>query len=439
MLLNPVQYVEATHWFVIGEAMQTGSMYSDIWDGLAPLSATLYQAFTWLFGRSILMLMIFGSLLTFFQAAIINTFSINAKIFENNTYLPALIYVLLTSTHPAFFTLSPSLMGLTFVLLGLGMLISHVEFRAKTDIHIILIGLYFGISTLFHLAFVIIIPISVVLLLLFSNTIIRRYLLLLFTSFTPLIVAFLYYWVISDHPAYFSYHFLLISNYDTNYTSIGWVKGAIVLGFSIFFFVLGFLTIGKQRRLTNYQNRIVQLFFVLAVLMMSFLLFYKPITPYSLVVFIPVASYFTVHFVALFKRPIYTFLLNIMLLVGPVAILWGINQNWFPQVNSTLVTSSLDEYKQVVNGKRVMILGSAKHLYKEAALAGPFYDWGLSKPFFKNLDYYDNLVFLQNQLAQTRPEVIIDLEHNWYTISQNLPEVAAKYRMKQPNVWVLKD
>lgn len=438
-LLNPVIYPEATHWFVIGEAMQTGSMYCDIWDGLAPLSASIYQAFTWLFGRSVLMLLIFGTVLSFFQAAIINTFSANAKLFENNTYLPALAYVIITSTHPAFFTLSPSLMGLTLVLLGLGKLLNHVEFRAKADIHFILIGLYFGIAALFHLAFIVIIPVSVVLLILFSSTVLRRYFLLLLTSITPLIIAFFYYWFISDHSAYYVVNFVLINNLEAYYTNIGWLNGIIILGFALVFFIMGLFTIGKQRRLTNYQYRIAQLFFVLAVLLMSTLLVYKPITHYSLVIFTPVASYFMVHLMALFRRPIYTIMLSLILLAGPIALLWSIAHTWFPKMATSPSITVIEPYKKIIKDKHIMVLGSGKDLYDEASLAGPFYDWGLSKPFFENLNYYDNLIFLQRQLTKTAPEIIIDLENNWKTISKSLPAIADDYRLAQPNVWVRKN
>lgn len=438
-LLNPVQYPEATHWFVIGEAMQSGSMYSDIWDGLAPYSACIYQAFTWLFGRSVIMLLILGTLITYFQAVIINTFSINAKLFENYTYLPALTYILFTSTHPAFFTLSPSLIGLTFILLGLGKLLSHVEFRAKADIHIILIGLYFGISIVFYMPYIVIIPISLILLVLFSNTLLRRYFLLVFSSFTPFFITFFYYWIKSDQPTYFIINFLRIDIIDAYYLNIGWYSASIILGFAFFFMIIGLLSIGKQRRLTNYQYRVVQFFFILGLLMVSMILFEKPITHYSLIVFIPFASYFTVHFIALFKRPIYLTALSIMLLIGPITLLWGISHNWFPQADTTPDISSLKAYKSIVKNKHIMILGSAKNLYQEATLAGPFYDWGLSKHFFNELDYYDNLVFLQNQLIKSNPELIIDLENNWSKISQRLPKISKNYYLVQPKVWARKD
>lgn len=438
IFLSPTFYPEVYHWLTIGEAMQESSMYIGIWDGLAPFSATIYMIATWLFGRSVLSLLILGSILTFFQAIIINNFSMRAKLFENNTYLPALIYVLITSSHPAFFTLSPTLMGLTFILLGLGKLLSHVEFRAKKDLHIILIGLFFGIATLFYLPFIIIIPIGLVLLAMFSNTVVRRYFLLLFAGLTPLVLAFFYYWVIGERTVYFINNFLLLNNFNSYYNAVGWIQGVIILGFGLFFMLTSILSFSKQRRLTNYQNRIVQLFFILGALMIVILSIEKPTTQYSLVIFIPITTFFTIHFVSLFKHRVYASVLNVILFLGPTLLLWGISHNMVPKMHTTTDTSLLNNYRNVIKGKRVMVLGAAKDLYEEAKLAGPFYDWGLSKSFLNELDYYDNLVFLEAQLEKSNPEVIIDLEDNWKKISKRLPGISKRYRQKKPTIWELK-
>ncbi len=431
-------YPETVHWFTIGEAMQSGSMYYDIWDALAPFSATVYMVVTWLFGRSVLALLIIGSVLTFIQALIINAFSINAKLFENNSNLPALVFVLLTSTSPAFFTLSPALLGLTFILLGLGKLLSHVEFRAKKDMHIIMIGLYFGVAPLFFLPYIVIIPISLILLGLFSNTVLRRYLLLLFSSATPLLISFFYYWVISDHPGYFIDNFILFNNKDAFYHSISWLERIEILSFSMFFLVLGILSFGKQRRLTNYQNRIMQLFVVLGILLTFILFLEKPVTPYGLVFILPVAAFFTTHFISLFKKRVFSLILSILLFLGPTALLWSYSTKFIDIASVKVNSLTKSKYLTSVKGKKIMVLGSAKNVYDEAKLAGPFYDWGLSKQFFTELDYYDNLIFLQNHIEASMPEIIIDLENNWPKISKRLPQISKRYHQVEPTIWVLK-
>jgi len=299
-----------------------------------------------------------------------------------------------------------------------------------------MIGLYFGSATLFYFPYVVIIPISLTLLIFFTNTLFRRYFLLAFASFFPLITSFFYYWVISDHPGYFMHNFIKIWNIDTYYSNIGWKLGVIILFIPLLFLVVGLISFGKQRRLTNYQSRIVQFFVLLGVFLMSMLLMENPISHYSLVVYLVISTFVSVHFISLFKRPLYTFLLNIVFLLGPFVSLWAATHNWLPQFKiDTHLVETIKPYKSIVKNKSVMVLGSAKDLYEEATLAGPFYDWGLSKDFFAQLDYYDNVVFLQNQLEHSNPQVIIDLENIWPQIERQLPLIAKKYDRIQTNVW----
>ncbi|MCB0496629.1 MAG: hypothetical protein KDC79_10885 [Cyclobacteriaceae bacterium] len=434
--LHPIQFAETTHWFVIGKAMHSGTLYVDIWDRIAPFSAVVYQVIDWLFGRSILALYILGTLLTFLQAAIFNNMLMRAKVYENNSYLPALIYVLFTSSHPALFTLSPALMGLTLVLLGLGNMLRHVEFRAKKDIQIIMIGLYFGMSSLFYFPYIVFIPISVMLLLIFTSTIGRRYFLLVFGGVFPLITSFFYYWIKSDRPGYFLSNFVVFNNFNVTEQSIGWLWGTLSLGIPLIFAFAGLASFGKQRRLTNYQSRIVQLFIVFGISVISMLLLEAPISYYSLSVFIPVLVFITVHFVFIFKRSFYLTLLSILILVGTFISLWAFTFRWFTPSNGK---SEPSKYAAVAKGKTIMVLGQDKSLYKNASLAGPFYDWTLSSSFFNELDYYDNLVFLQDQLKRSKPDVIIDLENKWPQIEKRLPLIAGSYFESQKNVWKRKN
>ncbi|MCB0505916.1 MAG: hypothetical protein KDC58_10510 [Cyclobacteriaceae bacterium] len=436
--LHPAIQQEITHWFVIGEAMQSGTLYVDIWDGMGPFSAIIFQAITWLFGRSVLSLYIIGTLLTFIQAAVFNNMLIRAKVFESNTYLPAIVYVLFTSVHPGFFTLSPVLLGLTLVLLGLGNLLRHVEFRAKKDIQIIMIGLYFGVAALFHFSYIVMLPVSVILLLIFTNTLGRRYLLLFFGGIFPMILTFFYYWLKSDHSGYFIHNFLFFNYWVTSNTSIGWVFGLMVLSVPILFTIIGLLSFGRQMRLTNYQTRIVQLFLLFGVLMLSFLLLEAPISFFSLVIFLPVFTFITVHLTSIVKRSFYSTILSVVLFGSVFFSLWVFTFQWI-QVNPSEFSIASGKYEKIVKGKPIMVIGAGKTLYKEATLAGPFYNWDLSREFFNSLDYYDNLVFLQNHIEESKPDIIIDLENKWLEINERLPMVAQHYFEYQPHVWKRKD
>ena len=126
-------------------------MYKGIFDPLGPLSTTVYAIVVWLFGKSILALQILGTTLMIIQAIIFNTLTIRNKVYEQNTYLPAFAYLIISATHYSLTVFSPIQLGMTFILLAFSELLSHVEFRAKRDEQIMSIGLMVGLASLFYL------------------------------------------------------------------------------------------------------------------------------------------------------------------------------------------------------------------------------------------------------------------------------------------------
>ena len=173
--INDCAYFEMQHWLIIGEAMKSGHMYVDIFDSLAPLAASTYWLLVLVFGKSTLMFHILGTFLLVIQAVIFNNLTISNKVYEQNTYLPAFVYLILASSHYALSVFSPVQIGMTFILLTFSKLLSHVEFRAKRDEQIMSIGLLIGIAVLFYLPFIIFLPIVLIILLVFTNTLKRRY------------------------------------------------------------------------------------------------------------------------------------------------------------------------------------------------------------------------------------------------------------------------
>ena len=253
-----------------------------------------------------------------------------------------------------------------------------------------------------------------------------------------MILTFFYYWLKSDHSGYFIHNFLFFNYWVTSNTSIGWVFGLMVLSVPILFTIIGLLSFGRQMRLTNYQTRIVQLFLLFGVLMLSFLLLEAPISFFSLVIFLPVFTFITVHLTSIVKRSFYSTILSVVLFGSVFFSLWVFTFQWI-QVNPSEFSIASGKYEKIVKGKPIMVIGAGKTLYKEATLAGPFYNWDLSREFFNSLDYYDNLVFLQNHIEESKPDIIIDLENKWLEINERLPMVAQHYFEYQPHVWKRKD
>ncbi len=437
--INNSAYFAMHHWLTVGEAMQSGRLYLHIFDSLAPLASFAYWLVVLLFGKSVLALHISGTLLMVIQAIIFNNLTINNKVYEQNTYLPAFVYLIFSSVHYSLSVFSPAQLGMTFILLAFGRLLAHVEFRAKRDEQIMGIGLLIGVAALFFLPYIVFLPIVWLILLLFTNTLRRRYIILMITAVLPLLVSLTYYWLVLDSIGYYIRNFIVPSLAVTLPAGDQlWQHFGLFLPL-LLGWLLGLLTMPKQRRLNNYQYRLVQLFFVTGVLSLFILTFTVADVATGLTLLVPVAAFFATHLFYLVKRPLTDLLVSLLFVALCLLISYDSAfavAGWANKIaNKTKVAQEL---VALIKGKRIMVLGDKPQLYQYGALATPFYNWALARPVVDNLTYYDNLVFIQESVDRYQPEVIIDYDFKWRRFVYHLPELARQYKQVRPFVWVSK-
>ena len=438
-ILSAHTYYEMNHWLVIGEAMQSNHMYRQIFDSLAPLAASSYWIIVAIFGKSALTLNILGTLLMIVQAVIFNNLALNNKIYEKPSYLPAFIFLILSSSHFGLSVLSPVQMGMTFILLAFGKLLMHVEFRAKRDEQIMSIGLLIGVAILFYLPFLLSLVIVLIILIVFTNTLKRRYVILVVSALIPLIIAFAYYWLVNGEAGYFIVNFVQPS-LATDFSQLGNIWQNIDLFFPVLLlWLLGLITMPKQRRLNNYQIRLSQLFLLTGLLSILILVFKETEILIGILLLVPVASYFAGHLFFLIKRPLTDFVISLLF----VAVVLLINYDseyrfldWTSNIETEIIVDS--ELIPIIENKKIMVLGDQQHLYAHGSLATPFYNWSLAKPIIDNLDYYDNLVFIKESVDRYQPEVVLDYELKWTNMLNNIPELRSQYKQIRPLVWVRK-
>jgi hypothetical protein len=438
-LINGYAYFDMQHWLIIGEAMKSGHMYIDIFDSLAPLAASTYWLVVLLFGKSTLALQILGTLLTVGQAIIFNNLTISNKVYEQNTYLPAFVFIILSSIHYGLSVFSPAQIGMTFLLLTFSKLLAHVEFRAKRDEQIMSIGLLVGIAALFYLPYLVFLPIVLIILLLFTNTLQRRYIILTISALIPIIGAFTYYWLANDEPGYFIVN-LVYPSIKMDLSSFASIDFNIALFLpALFFWIIGFFTMPKQRRLNNYQSRLAQLFFLNGLLSLVILLFSSANIIDGLIVLVPIATFFATHLFFLVRRQLIDLVTSLLFLLFVISISYDSELKIFGLVGSINQEQEVEkDLVSFIEGKKIMVLGNHKHLYAYGSLATPFYDWSLSRPVLDHLEYYDNIVFVKESLDRYRPEIILDYELTWRKITSHIPEFDLQYQEVRPFVWVRK-
>ncbi len=172
--------------FVLGEAIRDGkSMYIQVFDSTAPWTAGTFGSINWLFGRSLFIQHVLALILIFFQAAFFAVLLIQNKAYNDNTYVPALVFGLLCFFSFDLLSFSPELLASTVLLLALNNLFKEIEFRIQRDEIILNLGVFLGVATLFIFSYIVFLFGTIFILFLFTRLSARKLLLLLFGFILP--------------------------------------------------------------------------------------------------------------------------------------------------------------------------------------------------------------------------------------------------------------
>ena len=425
-------------WMLIGERMSNGySMYVDIIDDTGALSAGVYWLIHLIAGKSLLAYHVVAALIILFQASYINHLLIQYKAFEENTYIPALVMLVLFHLSFDFLTLSPSLMGSTFILLALGQLFSQTVRHQDQPEPVFLVGLFGGIALCFHFPLMVFLPFFLAAGLIISGYNLHQLLLCLTGYFLPIILCALYYFWIDGFSEFITGFVYSIRIVDV-YRHVAYSDLASLLGLALFFtfwgFVLGFLT----KRLTvnqQKQNQLIILYLVFAILP---LVAANRLTPYQLVVLLPGLTYYISQiFIYLNRKRLTAFAFY--------AFLLGVPSTGYVWLSQKLSSGGIDHYAVNIDNRydftdnsTVLVLGQDLGYYRNASLAGPYLNYQLSKPVLAEYKNYPALTKIYLAFKNEKPEYVIDEEGTFAALLEHLPELAAGYALEAEGVYRLK-
>ena len=425
---------------IVGEAMSSGKMmYRDIWEDIGPLSAFFYQILDIVFGKSQLAYQLIALIIVFLQAVIFNRLLLNNKAFNENTYIPSLVYIVCMSANFEFLTPSPVMMSMTFVLLAINNIFKRIDNFTRDELFLNT-GLYLGISTLFYFPSFLFFISTLLSLVLFTGAIPRRLILLSFGYFQVLaIVALYYYW--NDTGREFYYQFFL-SAFELERTPL--LSNSIIFKIGLIllvFLLVSFVKLYSRNYYVNFQVKFQSV--MLITFLAAFLsLFLQPqLSAQHLIAFIPVVAFFLSHLFLLIEKRLRAEILFAVFLTLIFVYQSVIDKEirWIGQLASF---ESIEVRPQLVNGikgKSIIVLGSESSLYHEASLATPYYDWNLSKVHFGKLEYYDILTEVFDNFNEDLPEAILDLEGVAPTLFQKMPTIGMKYSREPGNLYLLKE
>ncbi|KYG83411.1 hypothetical protein AWN68_00995 [Roseivirga echinicomitans] len=171
-----------------------------------PLYVFFYGLLTFLFNSSMLVSVVVSAILVFIQALIFNSTLQKNGAFEENTYLPGILYVLILSSNQEFLFLSPALMANTFLLLATDKILVHLKFRGSEE-NILTTGFLLGLGALCYAPYFIFLIFAIVIYIIYSGTLVRRYFLMTYGFVFSFLIFWIYYLYFGNGGAFLGDYF----------------------------------------------------------------------------------------------------------------------------------------------------------------------------------------------------------------------------------------
>ena len=407
-------------WLLLGEWLGNGfQMYSEAFDYTGPIAAFVYKFLNAVFGRSYFSHYALSSLLIIYQAAIFNQLLLKNKAYQENSYMPAFLYVVLMISVPDFMALSPQLMSLTFILLALRNVLRRID-NQVTDELFLNSGIFVGIATMIYLPASVFLLVFLVSLIWFSSAVSRRILLYLFSFGLVFVLCSLYFFWRGDLSMFldsFIWENLLMSA-NSQLDSMDIFLMSIGIGV---IFVLGVFKTWSSVRLTNFQQKIQQVIWLVFFGALGTFFLSNEKAMHELVFMVPVIAYFWVYYFLFIRRRIFQTIMPPILIFGLI----GYSLLWYGTSSGKMLAA-----QDVARTQSTMVLGESLSIYLNQEVLSPCFDKRMCERGFEGLDYYSSATRLYQIFDRSKPEIIIDQMGVMQKVIFRFPEVDRTYRKR---------
>jgi len=419
---------------LVGEKVHEGkAMYTTVVDSTPPLAAWINGLLDMLMGRSILARHLFSFFIVFIQAAFIGIVFVDKKAFTENTYIPSLIFVVLFFFSFDTLALSPELLGSGILLLALNNLFKEIEFRESRDESVFSLGLFIGLASLISFSFVVHLVGSITILIIFTRSPFRKYLLMVLGFLIPHVLLISVYYLKGGLVNLWEFYYApnLAFASDRYMTSSGlWILGAIPL----FFLLISFVMLNREARFTKYQSQLVQIMFFWMVFSFLQALYSKDLRPQSFITVLPSLSFFIAHYLLLIRRRRLAEISVWFLLLGVLSVNQLARFNTIESITYNALLVGESNLPGIVD-KKVLLLDDDLTVYKQNTLGTSFLDWPLSKEIFEEPDYYENVIWVNQSFKEDLPDIIFDPNNLMKDFFRRIPALEKKYKAAKPGVF----
>ncbi len=412
---------------LVGEMISDGKMmYSEVWDSTPPLTAIAQYVMNILFDRNLVPRHIISILIIFLQAAFFGLLLINNKAFDENNYLPSLLFVVLSFFSFDTVSLTREIFGSSLLLLAINNLLKEIEFKKQRDETIHNLGLYLGLASLCVLSYLVFFIGTAILLFIFARVDVRRFGLFVFGFLIPHVMVGTWYFWRGESNLLWTNFYLVTLNFNT----LSLISGSslLMLGLvPLLYLLFSLITIRRGGHLTKYQSQIGQVMFLWLLFGMIEVYFTRLRTPQSVLVCVPPLAYFINHYLLIIKRKAIAEAALWIFILGTVAVNSLSVRNLIDSIDFGALFIREENHPDV-KGKKILVLDASYSVYLTNQPAGFFLEWELVRPVFEEPDYYQHVSMVATAFAKDPPEVIFDPNNLMPRMLKYLPGIQAQYR-----------
>jgi hypothetical protein len=421
---------------VIGERIADGyAPYTGLIDSVGPITAYFYGLMNLIFGGSLLARHILAFFILFSQSLYLGVMFINRKTFSENTLIPSFLFSVLAFFSFDDLALTGELIGSGFLLLAINSLFKEIEFRTQKSETVFNLGLCISLATLCSFSFIIHLLSACAILVFYTRSSVRGFLLLIFGFLLPQLIVMSLYYLNDALPQLWEFYYKgningiadkLVSNTSMLYL------GAIPL----FYLVVSVVMLNREARFTKYQSQLLQSMFFWLIFSFFQAFHSGEFRPQSFIIIIPCLCFFLTHFLLMIRRRKFAEMNAWILLIGTVLVSYMARYNKLDSINYSLLISPKAE-SSTLKGKKILVLDNDLSLYRNNTLATPFLNWNLSKEILQQPDYYDNVIFVYESFKNDPPQVILDKNNVMPEFFNRIPGLKNLYRLETPGTYVL--
>lgn len=426
LFLDPPQITEPElHAMLIGEKLNEGSfMYREIADNTGPLSAWFHALMYYLFDESLLARHIIAFIFLVCQSAFVGIIFITNKVFNENTFIPSLIFSILCFFSFDMLVLSDELLGSGFLLLALNNLFREIEFRMPRDETVFTLGIFLGLASLFYLPYVIFLCGTIVILFLFARTDLRKFLLMIFGFLLPhFFVVTITYLSGSVDPLWNNFY---LSGLTLSGDYLVGTKGVVTLGIiPIFYLVVSIIMLNRLARFSKYQAQLLQSIFLWIGFCFIYFIFCRDFRPQTMIVIFPAVTFLFTHFLLLIRRKKFAEMNTWILLLGIVSMAYLSRYDKLRSVDYSRLTVGRagNDYRD----KKILVLGNETGYYLGNRPATPFVNWDIARETFEHPEYFESVINVYDGFTADPPEIIIDAENLMKPFFNRMPALKTRY------------